>query len=49
LSGFLHCSPVETPSRIVGCTGPAILRGRSSATPPMPHMPGSATNLPGAH
>jgi hypothetical protein len=51
----LRYSPVEAPSRVVGC-GRAVLRrpGRRSRAAclvprsPMPHRPGSATNIPRA-
>ena len=52
----LRCSPVGTPSRVVGCSRAAKPRpGRRSRVgsclprAPMPHMPGSATSKPGAH
>ena len=54
--GFLRYSPVGTPSRVVGCSRAVEPRpGRRSCVgcrlprAPMPHMPGSATNQPGAH
>ena len=54
--GFLRYSPVGTPSRVVGCCRAVEPRpGRRSCVgcrlprASMPHMPGSATNQPGAH
>ena len=51
----LRCSPVGTPFRVVGCSRadeprPARRTCAAGRLPraPNPHMPGSATNLPGA-